>query len=80
VGKFDRKQLRKAIRKQGWGLNDTKDGFVAIAPNGDRVQWHNTPSDVRSDKNAMAEMRRRGFIWPWDPKRQKSIQRKKKGW
>ncbi len=65
---INRKQLRKAIRDQGWTVEETKKGFFAVSPDGHKILWHMTPSDHRSDKNTMALMTAAGFEWPYDAK------------
>ena len=77
--KFDRGQLRQAIRDQGWEIEETKSGFFAVPPTGDRIAWHNSPSDRRSDDNTMSEMRRHGFVWPWDKAAKARRRREQRG-
>lgn len=76
---INRRKLRRAMKAQGWTEQPTKDGFYAVPPDphGQKVEWHNTPSDWRADKNTVALMKRQGFIWPYDPKAQKAKRRKK---
>ena len=76
--KYDRKQLRKGIKDQGWSVKKTRDGFQAVPPDPTKgsVSWHDTPSDWRADMNAMAEMKRRGFIWPYERKAFRAQQRR----
>jgi hypothetical protein len=75
---IDRKQLRKAMKAQGWLEEPTRDGFRAVPPDpqGEAVAWHNTPSDWRAEKNNLARMKRQGFVFPWDKKAQRAHRRK----
>lgn len=76
---IDRKKLKKTATAQGFEIEDAKSGFFVCFPSGERVLWHYTPSDGRADKNAMALMKRQGFIWPFDKKAQKAQARKQEG-
>jgi hypothetical protein len=63
------KELRKVVRAaeaQGWRVEATKKGWMLYPPQTSQgaVAVHGTPSDVRALHNTIAEMRRRGFIWP----------------
>jgi len=59
------KELLDAAEKQGWRVERTKKGhWRCYAPDGDTIVIvPGTPSDRRSLRNAVAEMRRGGFQW-----------------
>ncbi len=66
------KEIREIVeeaQRQGWRVRPLKSGHVLLlAPDGkSTATLPGTPSDWRSLKNAIAEMRRAGFRWP--PKR-----------
>ena len=80
AGDIDRKKLKKSMKAQGWLAQVTKEGFFAIPPHvGEKVLWHDTPSDWRADKNAIAMMKRQGFIWPYEKKAEKAKQKGESG-
>ncbi len=65
----DWKRVVAAAREQGWRIVETRDGVMLLAPNGiGKVTLHGTPSDRRSIRYTVADLRREGgFEWP--PKR-----------
>jgi hypothetical protein len=62
----DWKRIVAAAREQGWRAVDTKDGVMLLAPNGTgKVMIHRTPSDRRSIRHTLGDLRREGgFVWP----------------
>jgi hypothetical protein len=67
-GKIDLRDIETAAREQGWRVERARNGHPrfyspnqAIHP----ISFSGTPSDVRSIRNLLAELRRNGFIWPW---------------
>jgi hypothetical protein len=67
-----RKYLSAAV-EQGWEVRPVKKGFQLVPGDSTKeiVTIHRTPSDHRALVNALAEMRRQGFIWPWSQKQGK---------
>jgi len=64
VGKEEERLVREA-KRQGWTAKPTKSGTMLLASDGvGKVLLHHTPSDRRSLANALAKMRRHGFVWP----------------
>ena len=63
---MDWRDIERAAVDQGWRVERTKKGLGLYPPDPAHspVFWHGTPSDVRAIRNMVAEMRRRGFIWP----------------
>lgn len=59
----DIRKLLKSLEAQGWRVERTKKGhYVAYAPDGvGRVTIPGTPSDHRSMKNTLADLRRHGY-------------------
>lgn len=63
---MDKKEIERLIRDarkwQGWRVVDTKKGWMLYPPdkNWSGVPVHKTPSDWRSWKNLMSELRKRG--------------------
>lgn len=65
----DTRQLIKALKAQGFLVERTgKNHWTVRNAAGERVATiAGTPSDRRSWKNALAPLKRAGFVWP--PKR-----------
>jgi hypothetical protein len=66
----DFKDVRKEAERQGWRTEQTKSGhwrFIPPDPTKPMVVTSSTPSDHRTLMNFIAELRRKGFVWP--PKR-----------
>lgn len=61
----DTEELLREARAQGWRVERTKRGhWQCYAPDGETiVVISGTTGDRRSLKQAIAEMRRAGFIW-----------------
>jgi hypothetical protein len=61
----DLRKVLKAAREQGWRIESGRKGQLKLyAPDGvNIVTLHQTPSDRRALKNAIAIMRRYGFEW-----------------
>ncbi len=59
------KELLDAAKEKGWRVEQTKKGhWRCYAPDGENiVTLPGTPSDRRSIRNAIAQMRRYGFHW-----------------
>ena len=67
---MDIREIEQAAREQGWQVGRTAKGhhkFVPPDPAKKIVMGSGTPSDVRSLRNLLAELRRQGFVWPWPP-------------
>jgi len=62
----DMTRLIKALREQGFVVTRTGKGHWLVRnANGDFVTTlAGTPSEYRGWKNAIAKLRRAGFIWP----------------
>lgn len=62
----DLKRLLKAITKAGYVVVINKKGHPEVfTADGVKVTtFAGTPSDRRSNLNALAPLKRRGFIWP----------------
>lgn len=61
------KKLLKEAQKQGWSIQQGRKGQMRLVPPDPSRQIvfvHQTPSDHRAIKNAIAEMRRQGLQWP----------------
>ena len=65
------KRLRRVVRlaqEHGWSFGLTSQGHLRLSPpvhaGVQAVVFSNTPSDVRSDKNAIARLRRAGVPVP----------------
>lgn len=61
------KRLVKEAARQGWRIQQGRKGQTILTPpDPDReiVVVHDTPSDHRAFKNAVARMRRQGLQWP----------------
>lgn len=61
----DMKELVKALEKQGYVVEQTKNGHLRVRNAGGVViaTMASTPSDRRSRLNAIAALRRSGFTW-----------------
>lgn len=59
------KSLFKKLKEQGWEINPSKKGWMVVPPDKSKpmVTIHGTPSDNRSWKNMIAQLKRSGFIW-----------------
>ena len=61
----DTKKLVKELKRQGFEVTMTKGSHYEVRLNGRRVATlAGTPSDKRGWLNAIAALRRAGFIWP----------------
>lgn len=61
----DLRKMVKALEKQGFTVRQTKNNHYNVTRDGAYiVTLPGTPSDWRSMKNALAALRRGGFIWP----------------
>ena len=61
----DLRKIAKALEDQGFEVNRLKSGHLEVRLNGRRVAtFSSTPSDRRSLKNSLADVRRVGFRWP----------------
>lgn len=59
------RQILEAAEAQGYRLKTHKNGHVSVYR--DKVfitQFASTPSDRRGTLNALAPLRRDGFVWP----------------
>jgi hypothetical protein len=70
AAKEARDLVEEAVR-QGWRLRDMpgKHYFLFASDGVGKVAIPRTPSDARSLRNAIQEMRRHGFVWPPPKKR-----------
>lgn len=67
---MDMREIEKAAKEQGWTVSLTTKGhkkFLSPDKTKPPVYGSGTPSDVRSIKNLLAELKRKGLIWPWPP-------------
>ncbi|MBF6422380.1 hypothetical protein IU436_27465 [Nocardia farcinica] len=65
MGQKDTKKLIKALEAQGFEVRSTTKGHIRVSKNGQAVTtFSGTPSDGRSFKNALAQLKRAGFVWP----------------
>lgn len=65
------RDIEKAARDQGWETGRTKKGHLRYVPPDPElpiVIGAGTPSDHRSLRNFVAQLRRSGFVWPWPPR------------
>lgn len=61
----DLKKIIKALKEQGFDVEVTKKGHIAVYRDGRFVaMFAGTPSDWRSMKNGLAAVKRAGFKWP----------------
>ncbi|NUR01387.1 MAG: type II toxin-antitoxin system HicA family toxin [Streptomyces sp.] len=61
----DQRKLEKALKEQGFEVVPTKNGHKTVYKDGRRITtMAGTPSDTRSAKNTLADLRRAGFQWP----------------
>ncbi len=64
---MDLRDIEKAAREQGFRVERTKKGhpvFYPPDPKKNPVYGSGTPSDHRSIRNLLAELRRAGLVWP----------------
>lgn len=62
---IDPRKLKKALKAQGFEVVPTKNSHETVRKNGVRVTTlPSSPSDHRTMKNCLAELRRAGFQWP----------------
>lgn len=62
------RKIAKALVAQGFEVKVTKKGHFSVSIDGKFVTvMPGTPSDWRGMRNAIATLRRSGFVWP--PKR-----------
>lgn len=67
---MDLRKIEQAAREQGWRVERTKKGHIRFVPpdaTKPMVVAAGTPSDHRSIRNLVAQLRRSGLIWPWPP-------------
>ena len=61
------KKLVDEVARQGWTVEQGRKGQTKLIPPDPTKQIvfiHGTPSDHRAMKNAIAELRRQGLMWP----------------
>jgi len=69
AGQKEVNQLIAEAPRQGWTVVPIKNGYMLRSPDGETaVTVHRSTSDVKAWRNALAKMRRGGFVWP-PPKR-----------
>jgi len=64
------KDLEKAAREQGWRVTRTTKGHWRFWPPDRQTPpstFPGTPCDWRAIRNLIADLRRKGFMWPWPP-------------
>lgn len=62
---MDERKLLAALERQGFEYRKTSKGHIRVFKDGAPVTtFAGTPSDHRSFKNALAPLRRAGFLWP----------------
>lgn len=54
------------LESQGARIVRKKSGWQVLAPNGEIITLHVTPSDHRALRNARSHVRRAGLDWPLD--------------
>lgn len=67
---MDMREIERAAREQGWEVSLTKKGHKRFKPPDPTKKIciaSGTPSDWRSIKNFLADLKRQGFVWPWPP-------------
>lgn len=61
----DVRDLIKELHRQGFETSRTSKGHIRVRKDGVTVSvFAGTPSDWRSWRNSIADLRRAGFIWP----------------
>ena len=61
----DMRRMLKALEEQGFDVTRTQRGHYEVRKDGRRVATiAGTASDHRSIRNAVAYLRKAGFIWP----------------
>jgi hypothetical protein len=59
----DTRRLLKALARQGFTTHPTRRGHTAVKRNGITIAvLAGTPSDWRASRNALAQLRRAGFV------------------
>ncbi|MHB8730522.1 MAG: type II toxin-antitoxin system HicA family toxin [bacterium] len=64
------KDLIKAALAQGWRVDTTTRGHLRFWPLDKSLPpsiSSGTPGDWRAVRNLLADLRRKGFKWPWPP-------------
>jgi hypothetical protein len=64
---LDLKDIRKELKRQGWSEEQRSSGhwrFTPPDPTRQLVHYSGSPSDWRSIRNLVGELRRQGFEWP----------------
>jgi len=68
---MDLRDIEQAAEEQGWRIGRTSKGHhVLYAPDVGKgfVVFSGTPGDRKAIHHSLAQLKRRGFIWPWPPK------------
>jgi len=63
-------ELAKAAVRQGWRVERSRKGTWIFLPPDRAVApatYAATPSDWRAMRNFQADLKRKGFAWPWPP-------------
>lgn len=61
----DMRKIVKALEAQGFEVQTTKKGHIAVYRDGEFVaMFAGTTSDWRAIRNGLASLRRAGFRWP----------------
>lgn len=64
------RKIEQAAWEQGWRVERTKKGHIRFVPpevTKPMVEAAGTPSELRSIRNLLAQLRRSSLIWPWPP-------------
>ena len=70
------RRITKALIAQGFEVDHCAKGHTRVYKDGEFVTTTaSTPSDFRGRRNFVADLRRAGFIWPVDSKRDRRAKR-----
>jgi predicted RNA binding protein YcfA (HicA-like mRNA interferase family) len=64
---MDLRDFEKAAKRQGWTVSRTRRGHVVFTPPQATVPpavYSGTPGDQAALRNLLADLRRKGLVWP----------------
>jgi hypothetical protein len=74
------KEVLKALVEQGWRVEEGTKHHMAYSPDKtvSPVTVPATPSDRRGFENLVHQLRRGGFVWPWNAQAKKQFRQIKR--
>jgi hypothetical protein len=71
------KEVEDALIEQGWRIEQRGGHKIAYSPDGTTrpIPISTSPSDRRAFENLVHQLKRGGFIWPWNAEARRNFQK-----